>query len=360
MPTLVRRHEMPSVQSIVVDNKEHKLGLLKDFRSHERLNEFLSPDLKLSMSWVHLDPGEELQPHVHPVDSMIIVCHGTGLSLGDLPGELSDGDVFVVPRGHQHGFKGTGELGFWALSIQFEPRSLYENGRDPLVRFVADAADTKAHEGHLIDRLLMENERYLQRWRQHRLFKLIEAGRLDDHKTRERFLDCLQIWSNQFQRLVMLRATFGDDPLFRDLAEAHLIEEFGHNRLLQQDRQAAQPIWDPLLESTSQWFVAQMMSLDDGGRTVLVHLVLEKAGVIAYPQLERLLPHGSQSHYSAHVEGAGDERHVQMGIEALRKLPLRDFARFEAVLARGWEMMFAMFERMADLALAACPAERAA
>jgi hypothetical protein len=314
------------------------------------------------MSWVHLEPGEVLEPHVHPVDSMIIVCQGSGVSLGDLQAELGEGDVFAVPRGHQHGFKGTGERGFWALSIQFEPRSLYEHGRDPLVRFVGDPAEARAHESHMIDRLLMLNEPYLQRWRQHRLFKLIEAGRLDDRKARDRFLECLQVWSDQFQRLVMLRAIFCDDPVFRGLAEAHLIEEFGHNRLLEQDRETTGRVWDPVLESTSEWFVAQMLSLDEGGRTVLVHLVLEKAGVIAYPQLQRVLPKGKNgpSHSGAHAEGAVDERHVQMGVEALRKIPLRDFARFEAVLARGWQMMFTMFDRIADLSLAVCSAERAA
>lgn len=362
MPTLIRRQDLPSVQSVVVDQKEHRLGVLKDFRAHQRLKEFLSPDSKLSMSWVHLDPGEVLEPHVHPVDSMIIVCHGAGVSLGDLQTELTDGDIFVVPRGHQHGFKGIGERGFWALSIQFEPRSLYEPGRDPLVRFTGDRGDGGAAESPLVERLLRENEPYLRRWREHRLFALIEAGRLDAPEARGRFLACLQVWSDQFQRLVMLRAIFSEDAVFSRLAEEHLIEEFGHNRLLRQDRGTAQRVWDPLLESMSEWFVAQMMSLDDAARTVLVHLVLEKAAVIAYPRLQRLLPCGEdgQSHCGAHVDGMNDEHHVQIGVDTLRRLPLRDASRFEAVLARGWEMFFAMFERIVELSLAACDRERAA
>ncbi len=367
MPTIVRRVEIPPVNVVEVNGSQHSLGELKDFRAHQTLKGFLRPDMKLSMSWVRLQPGEVLEPHVHPVDSMIIVAHGNGVSLGDLRVELTDGDIFMVPSGHAHGFKGVGPEGFWALSIQFEERSLYEKLDEPLVHFVrgqgnghgghgketASTRPTPQHE-ELVERLLRENVGYVDRWRKLDIFRAVEAGKLDAPGPRGRFLSCLQTWSNQFQRLVMARAAFCDDSAFRALADGHLIEEFGHHRMLADDRGDSSAMWDPVLDSCSEWFVAKMLSLDNVERTVLVHLVLETAAVVAYPILGRILPRKPQqaSHFGAHADGFADEQHVQMGVDLLRQMPLKDFSRLEQVLRKSWEIMYAMFDRIGELSLA--------
>ncbi len=140
MVQVVRRVDIPSIYSVVVDGIEYHLGILKDFRKNDNLLNCLPPESSLSISWVHLDTDEVLQVHTHPKKSMIIVCQGDGLCFGDLETPLSEGDILIVPPFHKHGFKGAGDKGFWALSIQFDSRSLYEDDADPLVTFASQSA----------------------------------------------------------------------------------------------------------------------------------------------------------------------------------------------------------------------------
>src|SRR5215471_15957049 len=97
--TLVRRDDIPTLTTVVVDGVEHSLGILKDFRRHPQISTFLPEDGRLSLSWVRLEAGEKLEIHVHSVDSMIIVGHGKGQVLGDLEASFADGDIILIPRG---------------------------------------------------------------------------------------------------------------------------------------------------------------------------------------------------------------------------------------------------------------------
>src|SRR5262249_36783357 len=133
---IIRREEIPTLRTAIVDGVQHNLGILKDFRAHPDLCSFLPEDARLAMSWVRLEPEERLDVHVHPIESMIVVAHGAGRTLGDLESPFSDGDIILIPRGCAHGFVGAGDWGFWALSAQFEARGLYEDPSHALGRCV--------------------------------------------------------------------------------------------------------------------------------------------------------------------------------------------------------------------------------
>src|SRR5690606_27891989 len=124
----------------------HPLGIVKNF-SGNRLLKHITPDY-FSAAWVRLGPGQELGTHRHDTDSMIIVTNGSGRVIGDLQQALSSGDTVYVPAGCHHGFQGA-EEGFWALSIQFEKTSLYENLDAPRVHFISE-----------YDRLLRNNDNF--------------------------------------------------------------------------------------------------------------------------------------------------------------------------------------------------------
>jgi quercetin dioxygenase-like cupin family protein len=138
---VIARDEIPTLSTIVVDGEEKNLGILKDFSRHPAVAAFIPDDARLAMSWVRLEPGEVLDTHVHPIKSMIVVAEGHGRTRGDLEADFTDGDIILIPPGAHHGFAGAGDHGFWALSIQFELRGLYEDPSNPLAEFV-DATGT--------------------------------------------------------------------------------------------------------------------------------------------------------------------------------------------------------------------------
>jgi quercetin dioxygenase-like cupin family protein len=347
--TIVRRDELPTLRSVVVEGVEHNLGVLKDFRKHPVLGDFLPESARLAMSWVRLTPGEMLEPHVHPIASMIIVATGRGHTLGDLETDFGDGDVIVIPSGRHHGFVGAGEAGFWALSIQFEERGLYERPQAPLVKFHAEAPPV-GHEGSSssLELLLRRNEEFCAQHRDNPLFALVLGGRLEDEARRRRFLACVQAWSNWFQRAMLLRSALTADVRFSGLFREHLDEEYGHDRLLARERGSDEFVWDPILEAASSWFASSMLTLDNAEKAVLVHMVLEAASSTFMAEAQPVLDsYGAMSYFSLHNEA--DDDHVAMAEDVLRGLPAKTYQRLFTVQEQGWQMLNALCARIAEL-----------
>ena len=345
---IVERDEIPELRTVVVDGEEHNLGILKDFRRHPGIAALI-PDLaRLSISWVRLAPGEQLEPHVHSIASMIVVAEGQGRTLGDLEEPFRAGDVIAIPAGRHHGFVGAGEDGFWALSVQFEERGLYERPDDPLVTF--DGARDGRSPG--LARLLRRNAELVDDHTRNPLFALVLERRLDDPRAFERFLMSVQAWSNWFQRAMLLRSAVAADERFAALFREHLEEEFGHDRLLARERGSDEVLWDPVLEATSSWFATSMLRLDDAGKAVLIHLVLEAASEafmgVAQPVLDS---YGELRYFALHNEA--DEHHVSMAADALDGLSPADYDRLSEVQERGWQMINVLSARIAELSAGA-------
>jgi quercetin dioxygenase-like cupin family protein len=350
---VIRRDEIPTLRSVVVEGVEHGLGILKDFRRHPTLAALLPESARLAIGWVRLTPGETLEPHVHPIASMIVVATGRGRTLGDLEEDFSDGDVVVIPAGRQHGFVGAGDDGFWALSIQFEARGLYERPDDALVEFVEPGTDRPSP----LDRLLARNEELCAEHRENPLFALVLDRRLDDEVRRQRFYAAVQAWSGWFQRAILLRSAMTENPRFAGLFRDHLDEEFGHDRLLARERGSEDAPWDPILEATSSWFATSMLTLDDAEKLVLVHLVLEAASSTFMAAVQPILDsYGEMSYFALHNEA--DEEHVNMAAEALAAVPEEAYPRLSAVQERGWQMLNTLCARIAALSDAPVPPDR--
>src|SRR5262245_52762286 len=103
---IVSRDAIPSIHEVNQGNDVHLLGELRDFRWSEPLRAFMPDASEFSVSWVGLVDGEVLQPHVHPIQSLMVVYSGSGEVMGDLCRPLSAGDIVVVPAGCVHGFVG--------------------------------------------------------------------------------------------------------------------------------------------------------------------------------------------------------------------------------------------------------------
>jgi quercetin dioxygenase-like cupin family protein len=343
--TVVRRADLPTLRSVVVGGREHGLGVHKDFRRSELLAQFIPDQARLAMAWVHLEAGESLEPHDHPIETMIIMCSGTGKMNGAVTTELAEGDIVAIPRGRAHGFIGTGTGGYWALSIQFEARGLYEKPGEALVQFEASKRG--------FDELVQRNEQLMNEHTSNDLFALVCGGEIENAAVRATLLDTIQIWSRHFQRTVMSRATFGSDPRFAALAHEHLVGEFGHDTNLAASRGGAlRPVWDPILEACSAWFPSKMLSLDDAEKTVLVHLVLE-GGANVFHKVAHPVMHTFQETNHFEIHAVEDENHLAMGLDALRGLDAAAYPRLERIQREGWDMLNALCARMAMLARAA-------
>ncbi|MDP3704938.1 MAG: cupin domain-containing protein [Legionellaceae bacterium] len=138
MMYVIKRENIPTINSIEVDGHIHDLGLLKDFRKHPLLAQFLPELARISLSWVRLEKGQQLNAHKHPTTSMIIITDGYVTTIGDTFIEASAGDIILIPPNVLHGFIGGEPDGLWGLSVQFEGEGLYESIDYPRVNFLCE------------------------------------------------------------------------------------------------------------------------------------------------------------------------------------------------------------------------------
>jgi quercetin dioxygenase-like cupin family protein len=338
---LIKRTEIPAISSIEEGGKLHFLGDHRDFRRHPVLAQFMPENARLAMSWAYLAPGQVLEPHRHPIRSMIVVCAGSGRLLGEHDAPLEAGDAVLVGVGCSHGFEADDPMGLYVLSIQFEGRGLYEDTGRPLVQFAPE---------HTLQTLLAYNERRLEQMVDSKLFQLMASGALEDRGRRDRFLECLHAWSRHFQTVMFARQASCSDEKYHDAFLRHLRAEAGHDAMLAAARGSAEVRWDSIIESAAAWFISRMSSADNAEKTAIVHLVLETTGArfheVACGHLAML---GAEEYFAAHRED--DDAHTEWGIELLSDLGPAAYARLEVVVGQAWDVFTTMLDRMADIVL---------
>lgn len=336
------------MRTVLVDGIEHWLGHVKDFTKNPTLVDFLPNDNRISMAWVRLEAGERLDEHIHPVDSMILMCEGSAGTLGDVQDVMHAGDILVVPQRRPHGFIGMPPNGFWGLSIQFDSRGLYEDIEDPWATFLAEHRASTMSNASIADQLFEKNEEYMERFDKHRLFALVRNGLLNDVEARKKFLDCFQVWSNHFQKMVLARVMTLQHPKFEELAWLHLVEELGHNRDLAKSRADLRAVFDPVLEATCGWFPWKTGLIGDAEKIVLIHLVVEASATFFYKHLGPVMAAtDAQEHFDHHK--MADDGHVEMGYAFLRHFPIDDGQPLFEIQRQGWAMLMAVMGRIADL-----------
>ena len=345
-PFFVTRDSIPAIYSVKIGEEIHNLGILKDFRAHLDLKNVLPETGRPSFSWVHLKNEEVLNPHVHPIASMIIVCKGDVMSLGDVVVHLTEGDVFFIPPNTVHGFKGLNQ-GFWGLSIQFEKRGLYEDINDPLANFVEKNENyfTPSKENSNFLTLQDKNQVFAQKFATNSLFTFLNDKKNQTETIRENFLSFFQIWSNSFQRMVLLRSALCYNVNHQVIADQHLQEEFGHNS----DFISKNSFKDPVLQAVSDWFPWKMLSLSEEEKIVLVHLVIEASATIFYENIPSFIAMSAfcDKHFAIHQKL--DESHEKLGNSLLERLDSQIYDYLFVIQREGWEMIGQVFERICVL-----------
>ncbi|WP_447744572.1 cupin domain-containing protein [Pseudomonas nicosulfuronedens] len=330
---IISRDKIPSIDSVIVDGVRECLGEHRDFRRNAVLNSLLPQSGRTSISWTKLNPKESLAVHSHPADSMIIVAEGSGQFQGGQAVELVAGDVVFVPAGALHGFIG-GPDSMHCLSIQFEGVGLYELTESPRVRF----------EKSGYEKLLEINEAELEKLSRGSFFGLAKNSHLEDKSMMEFFLANLKLWSAKFQKIIYTRQANVSAPEFRDIFMTHMMEELDHDKLI---ITGAPVEWDPVIDGCGEWFVERMRVADDYEKLVLVHLVLESAGDEYHRLASESLPAtDSQEYFETHAEL--DDGHARLGNKLLTGLSQEKYEELIAVSVKGWRMLEAVLERIAD------------
>lgn len=201
-----------------------------------------------------------------------------------------------------------------------------------------------------LEKLLSENSNQLEKFRaKNNLMLLISSVEMKNKQIRENLLDGIQIFSNYFQKVVMLRRVFSELERFTKVSQIHLEEEYNHNYTLLKDRGYKKEMWDAQLEATASWFCWKMFTLNDTGKTILIHLVLEGSANIFFQKADKVMRAYSETDYfSTHAEL--DEEHEFMGIKLLENLSENEYKDLLIIQEQGWDMLNLACNRIAYLA----------
>lgn len=335
------RVDMETIKSIMENGIEKNLGEVKNFRSNPEINRFIPDQARLAVSWVRLAKGEKLDLHVHPISSLYIICEGEAILLGDGVDRLAiPGDVICIPPGADHGFIGAGENGYWGLSIQFEERGLYEDPTNPLVNFKNDPYK-------YFHQIKERNFQHIEVYKNNKIFDTFAKDKTFSESKKSLFLDYLQVLSDQFQKMVLLRSSLCEDANFAKFFSDHLKEEFGHDELLRNSRQNLQVRDDPIFEALCIWFNHQMLTLDNLEKAILVHFVVEGSAFVFYNNIKHVFDPNKHNHFDNHSEFDGD--HQEVNKEFFKGMTEEQFQRSLAFLDKSWNIVEKQYERLAEL-----------
>lgn len=199
-----------------------------------------------------------------------------------------------------------------------------------------------------LELLLRRNNNFKENFKQNPLFKLMETGYFRSGSKREQFLDYFQIWSNYFQKIMLLKTALCDDSSFSPLFYQHFIEEFGHNQMFHREKPKINVKKDAVLEALCNWFFSKMLSFSLYEQIIAINLCLEAAAVVFYRLAKPVIdPANQHEHFQVHAEV--DLSHEEMGLSLLENLSLLQYSRLFEVQEDSWAMIGALIQRLAEL-----------
>lgn len=197
--------------------------------------------------------------------------------------------------------------------------------------------------------LYQQQEECLKKFKNSHLLKILSSIELDKKEIRDIILDCIQIFANYFQKIVMLRGAFTYSLVLSSMARMHLNDELGHDAILMKERNDRNPIFDPILDSSMAWFCWQMFGLNDLEKTILMHWVLESSAYCFFINAKTVFDrYDKMKYFEIHAEA--DEEHKNVAPAFLNNLRPAEYARLETVLVQGWAVMTTACNRIAELA----------
>lgn len=322
-PSVVPRSDIP-VSSAPADS-----GLeVRPFLAHSLLGSALSSS-SVELAWTRADPSQDVPARSHSNPGLLIVLRGHAWLTGRVHRPVSQGDVVTLPPDEEYGFTAVGNDGLHALHVAFREKS---------------ASSTR--EVTTLESLLERNEVRAQLLLNNPFFLIWRERKLDTERKRAMIKECLRVFADAFQIFLFTRQAMCRDDGYAKTFGEHLLEEIGHNKLLQVEGgfRAAN---DSILQATSSWFCHQMLTLDNSGKAV-VNLVLETAGynlgVLGRPAFEG---EPSATYFDTHA--TGDAEHKEIGVKLLEGEHPHTYRKLHLVLDSTWDMLDAFTRRVARL-----------
>lgn len=202
--------------------------------------------------------------------------------------------------------------------------------------------------------LIRRNAKFKDEFSNNPLFKLMVSGYFDSEEKRQSFLDYYQIWSNYFQKTMLLKTALCDDSRFIPMFNQHLAEEYGHDQMLIKDRQKVSGIKkvnvkkDLILEALCNWSFSKMFSFTPYEQVVVINLCTEAVAVVLYNIAKPAIdPNNQLEHFQVHIEV--DQSHEKMGLSLLENLTEIQYERIFEVQEDTWEICGAIAQRIGEL-----------
>lgn len=326
-PFVVRRDEIPA--SSAAEDRELDR---RPFQAHQLLASAMVSS-ETTLSWLEVPAGQYVAPRRHQEPSLLLILRGSGELIGSEKREIEQGDVLTLPAGHDYGFSAVAPGGIEALHVVLRAGNRDESEREVTLH------DLLARNASRASAAL--NTPY---------FRMLHDGTLSTARARQRFRHCARVFSDLFQTFLFTREAMCRDPEYQAIFNAHLLEEIGHNNMLEASDDP-RIFADPTLRATLSWFCHQMLVLDNVGKAVL-NLVLETAGYhfhsLAKPVFEQ---DEGQVYFDTHAEG--DETHKDMGLELFEKQHRATYRDLIRLLDDGYDMLDAVTQRIFDLVVLA-------
>jgi len=204
------------------------------------------------------------------------------------------------------------------------------------------------NNSYSLNLLIQRNQEFKERFHCNSLFTLMRSGVFQSKQTRDKFLRHFQVWSEYFQKAMLLKTALCDDAAFKPVFRQHLAEEFGHDQLLTHDHHGESCRKDALLEAICCWFPYKMLTLTRHEQIVAMNLCVEAAAAIFYEYANPVINPGSQcSHFNSH--GEIDHLHENLGLSLLEHLTQDHYKRLIEVQEESWEMCEALMHRLGEL-----------
>lgn len=197
--------------------------------------------------------------------------------------------------------------------------------------------------------LIRRNNKYKDNFKNNPLFKLMNSGYFNTKQKRDIFLDYFQVWSNYFQKTMLLKTALCDDPSFTPMFYQHLTEEFGHDQMLSSEKPTkSNTKKDAILEALCNWFFSKMLSFSPYEQVVVMNLCVEATAVVFYGFAKPAIdPANHLEHFQTH--GEIDLSHEEMGLSLLENLPVLQYERLFEIQEDAWAMFEALAQRLGEL-----------
>lgn len=197
---------------------------------------------------------------------------------------------------------------------------------------------------------LMTHETLKKEFHDNLLFQFMKTGKLSSKKHKDIFFEYYQEFSNQFQRMILIRSALCEDSQFKPLFIQHFDEEYGHDRMLQKERKDLALKKDPIVQALCAWFPHKMFSTTPAEQLVITNMCIESAAVIIHTYaIPAFDPERKSEYYKIHEEH--DCHHQNMGASLLESFSPQQYERLTSVLEDAWAICNALMTRIGELTI---------